>query len=221
MKPVVLDSIPCSLDAEGLADRLRVRSGGRHFEKLVGLIEEAQRLAKPKALYRPVGYQIDGDRVAIDDVVLTSRLLVKNLQSECQAYPFLATCGTELDDWAGTRTGSLERFWVESIKESALEIAVTGCIQHIDENHHPGSLSMMNPGSLQDWPLTEQAKVLAILEEPISVVGVRLTESSMMIPLKTVSGILFPSREGFVNCQYCPREDCSSRRAQRLPDHRS
>jgi hypothetical protein len=42
---------------------------------------------------------------------------------------------------------------------------------------------------------------------------VRLTESMLMIPRKSVSGIFFPSEEGFVACQLCERENCPSRKA--------
>jgi hypothetical protein len=34
-----------------------------------------------------------------------------------------------------------------------------------------------------------------------------------MVPTKSVSGILFPTEDGYANCQLCPRQACPNRRA--------
>jgi hypothetical protein len=44
-------------------------------------------------------------------------------------------------------------------------------------------------------------------------VGVRLTDSCLMMPTKSVSGIRFPTETSFESCQLCPRDDCPGRRA--------
>ena len=43
--------------------------------------------------------------------------------------------------------------------------------------------------------------------------GVELTESFLMRPRKSISGIRFVSNEEFVNCKLCNRENCQGRRA--------
>ena len=43
--------------------------------------------------------------------------------------------------------------------------------------------------------------------------GVRLTDSLLMIPSKSVSGIRFPTEQTFASCQLCPRAGCPSRQA--------
>jgi hypothetical protein len=42
---------------------------------------------------------------------------------------------------------------------------------------------------------------------------VELTDSFLMIPNKTVSGIYFPTERDFRTCQVCHREKCPNRRA--------
>lgn len=71
----------------------------------------------------------------------------------------------------------------------------------------------MNPGSLEDWPLREQHNLFSLLGDSCEAIGVRLTKSAMMVPLKSMSGIEFESGEKFFNCQLCPREKCPGRRA--------
>jgi predicted transcriptional regulator len=71
----------------------------------------------------------------------------------------------------------------------------------------------MSPGSLKDWPIEEQRALFAILGDVEGSIGVRLSESLVMIPSKSLSGIYFPTEVPFYSCQLCPRERCPSRRA--------
>ncbi|MBE0616995.1 MAG: hypothetical protein IH608_03570 [Proteobacteria bacterium] len=41
--------------------------------------------------------------------------------------------------------------------------------------------------------------------------GVRLTDSFLMIPRKSLSGLIFPSERPFVSCRLCDRRDCPGR----------
>ena len=43
--------------------------------------------------------------------------------------------------------------------------------------------------------------------------GVRLTDSFLMVPNKSVSGIFFPAEVTFTSCQLCQRGVCPGRRA--------
>jgi predicted transcriptional regulator len=77
---------------------------------------------------------------------------------------------------------------------------------------------MMNPGSLTDWPLREQRALFSLLGDVQATVGVELTNSLLMVPTKSVSGIFFPAEESFASCQLCPREACPNRRAPYDPE---
>ena len=58
----------------------------------------------------------------------------------------------------------------------------------------------------------------ALLEDGPDRIGVRLLESFLMHPIKTVSGIMFPTEEAFQSCMLCPRQDCPRRRAPYDPE---
>ena len=76
----------------------------------------------------------------------------------------------------------------------------------------------MNPGSLEDWPIQQQTQVFELLGDPLRDVGVRLTDSFLMVPIKSVSGIRYPTETSFESCQLCPREKCTGRRAPYDPE---
>jgi len=214
MESGVLNAIPFQIDLEQLAKQLRIKEGSGHLEKLQKLAEQAQAAGKPKAAYR-MAYieERTDDRVKVNGVVLTSRVLRVNLDSAHRVFPIVATCGREREDRTKGLTNILEKFWADAIKEMALRQAVKWLNQFLGEHFQPGNLSRMNPGSLPDWPLSEQKPLFLILGEGARDIGVRLTDHCLMLPIKSVSGIWFPTEESFESCKLCPREKCPGRRA--------
>ena len=77
----------------------------------------------------------------------------------------------------------------------------------------PGKTATMAPGSLSNWPLPQQRPLFDVLGDVQGIIGVELSDSFLMTPNKSVSGVRFPTEEGFASCQLCPREGCPNRRA--------
>ncbi|MBW2482786.1 MAG: vitamin B12 dependent methionine synthase, partial [Deltaproteobacteria bacterium] len=48
--------------------------------------------------------------------------------------------------------------------------------------------------------------------------GVKLNDSLLMLPAKSISGIYFQAEASFFSCQLCPRQRCESRKAKYDPD---
>jgi len=214
MEMVTLEATPFQIDREQLKKTLRIREGSGLGEKLESLAQEAQRIARPKACYRVAYIESKGeDHLVIEGVRFTSRVLRVNLEKVFRVFPFVATCGLELEEWSKSVAGILEEYWADVIKEMALRSAVKFLHDHLMERYHPGPMSRMNPGSLPDWPLTEQRPLFSILGQSPANIGVHLKESFLMVPVKSVSGIYFPTEERFESCMLCARENCPGRRA--------
>jgi hypothetical protein len=67
---------------------------------------------------------------------------------------------------------------------------------------------------LADWPIEEQAPLFKLLGDVETSIGVQLTDSLLMLPAKSISGIFFPTEISFISCQLCPRKRCESRKAK-------
>lgn len=222
MDTITLDPTDFRLDLDELRKTLRIRPGNSMEADLYRLAEEAEKLARPKALYK-VAYidSKDEEFVTIDGVAFKSRVLRVNLEDVHRVFPYVVTCGRELDEWAQSIDDMLQHFWADAIKEMALRQARAALLAHLKETYRLGQTSAMSPGSLTDWPLQQQRplfRVLGSVEEMgtagfLPAIGVKLTDSLLMIPNKTISGLRFPTEANFESCQLCPRETCPNRRA--------
>ena len=221
MEKYILDNLTFQPDPEIVAKRMRIGPNTPHYGELLACIDSAQAAARPKAMYR-VGY-IDAkgdDWVVIDGIRFTSRVLRVNLDQAHRVFAYLATCGGELQDWAHSLADPLEQYWANGIQEMALRAATQAMSDHIVQHYRPGRTATMAPGSLGEWPLSQQRPLFALLggrdastRDDMEVLGVRLLDSLLMTPTKSVSGIRFPTEERFESCQLCPRPECPGRRA--------
>jgi len=216
----VLDGIPFSLDAESVRKRLRIRGQSATVESMVGdLLEAALPVARPKAMYAVS--RVDDrteNTVEIDGVRFTSKVLRVNLDKANRVFVYVTTCGRELDAITVPSTDLLRAYCLDTIKTMALGAAIRHLTDYLDRRYHPGRMSHMNPGSLGDWPVSQQAQLFSVLGDVEGAIGVTLTEGMAMVPTKSTSGICFPTEVRFESCQLCPMEKCIGRRAPYDPD---
>ncbi len=214
MTTMILKDIPFVLRAESLKSRLRIREGGTAYIRFLALIEEAQKIARPKVMYRPVYIEDRTEEaVKVEGQWFRSRVLSVNLIHAHRIFIFVATCGVELDEWARGQQEVLKAFWADAVKEIAVRTAVKALEAHIETQYHPGQISRQLPGSLEDFPLAEQEVLFALMGDTKAAVGVTMLSSLMMSPSHSVSGIIFPTTENFESCLLCPRYKCPGRRA--------
>ena len=214
MNDIILDKIRFEPDLSLEFKRLHIMEGSQDATDFKYLFKEAQDIANPKAMYRLAYIDTrDETQVIIDGVTLSSRVLRINLDTSQHVFPFLGTCGIEGEDWAKSIKDVFIGYWAEAIKEMALVAALTELESHLTKTFHPGHVSTMSPGSLEDWPISEQVPLFNILGNTKHKIGVQLTDSYLMVPTKSVSGIRFQLNGSFESCQLCPRVNCPNRRA--------
>jgi len=212
----VLDNIPFVLDISSLLDRLHIEPGSGDARDFKALVLAVRTLARPKALYREAFITArDGDTVTIDGVTFRSRTLHANLAAAQRVFPFIATCGIEADAIPLAPGDVLQQFWLDTIKAVLLGASTTHLLDHLERRHQLGKSSSMSPGSgdADTWPIEQQKELFALLGDVKQHIGVRLTDSFLMIPNKTVSGVRFPTEIDFRSCQVCHRTSCPSRSA--------
>ena len=83
----------------------------------------------------------------------------------------------ELEEWSNSISDVFIGYWAEAIKELALYAALEALDTHLKDRFRPGSVSSMSPGSLQDWPISEQKPLFNLMGNTYDKIGVKLTES--------------------------------------------
>jgi hypothetical protein len=210
----VIDSIPVDLDLNNVVRVLRLdrRAGGD--KRARELLAEAASLFRPRAIYRPAFVEAkSADAVTIEGRIFRSRVLRVNLDQVFKVFPYVVTIGPELETTSGRSDDLLRRFYLETLADLALEAVAAEIRTRLARESGFALLASMSPGSLADWPITEQVPLFDLLGGAPAEIGVQLSDSLLMLPRKSISGLFFPSAETFISCRLCARESCPGRKA--------
>ncbi len=212
----VLDRIPIKLELGEVMARLRNRS---EMEPCVrGLLDAVREVARPKAAFAECYVDAKGpDWVSLGGQRFTSPVLRLNLEHEERAFAFVATCGREVDALTVPADDIMKAYCLDVIKRMLATSARDYLERYLLERYALGQASRMAPGELEDWPITQQRELFSLLGDTEKLVGVTLTESCLMVPVKSVSGIVFSTEVKFESCRLCVQRRCEGRRAPYSP----
>jgi hypothetical protein len=216
IKMVSFTEIPFALNTNQLFEYLRIEPGTDRAKEFEDLVNEVRKIGKPKALYKASFIDEKGEEtITLDGVTFTSLALRKNLDSIERVFPYVATCGTEIDDIEIGQGDLQKKIWISFLKGSLLQASMQFLREHLTKRYGVSNLSSMNPGSgdASVWPFEQQRELFSMCGDVEELIGVRLTKSMVLVPDMSVAGILFPTEADFQSCQLCHRENCRFRRA--------
>jgi hypothetical protein len=207
--------IPAKLDIDQVVRRSRLRNNNTRLEDITReLAEKAAAIARPKAIYQVSPASIlDSTTVAVNGVVFTSKILSKLFANLETVYPFVTTIGHELDELPIPSRDMLRNFSLDAIKTVVLVNAVDYLAEYLKKKYDIPYAALMNPGEIQDWPITQQKPLFELFGTEAQKIGVSLTTGGAMKPIKSRSGIIFPNDTGFLSCRFCTQFRCPGRRA--------
>lgn len=211
-----LGDIPFAFDAAALMRQLRIEQGSADAADFQSLVRLALQLGHPKAAWdeRFIDRKT-ADGVVIGGVPFASRTLRHNLDAVERVFPFVATCGKEMDEALPRGSDLLRDYWWDTLKGIMLGAALRHTQEHLRRCFRLGQTATMRPGEgdADTWPIAQQRPLFALLGDVRAAIGVELTDSFLMTPNKTASGILYPTQVGFQGCEVCHRKKCPGRRA--------
>lgn len=133
----VLDKVPFDLELEDVLQKLRLRQRNEGVVETVReLIEMARPVARPKALYEisPVDSK-NGDLLHINGVKFTSRVLRINLDCVDRVFPYVATCGREIDAISFPPDQLMKTYFMDQIKEMVMRSALNYLHLYLTERY--------------------------------------------------------------------------------------
>jgi len=181
-------------------------------------IERATALAEPIALYE-VFDVVPGAPPEVltlsNGQAFQSRLIVHQLASAEQLAVAVCTIGPRVPAAATQAFAdgeSMMGFLLDSAGSLAVGSAARGVIAHLNQLATDRGLKAsfsIAPGSAE-CTLEDQRVVFALL--PTADIGVRLTETLLMVPVKSVSLVVgfgkdLPTGQEHAQCDFCPRKE--------------
>lgn len=213
------------IEPEPLLARVGLEPGteeAKDFSALAGRILDVAEAGLEKGRGGPaaayvrasVDYVGGGGRVVLNGVPFCSTLLAQKVFGAEWVYPQVATCGTGLDAWTETIVNPLERYWADEILRCMLDGICEAVKTDVAGRFGETGLALVGPGSFREWGLEGQEGVFSLIGNAVRDIGVVLRDDLLMRPLKSVSGILLPSRGDGLTEGSCPRAglQCPGRR---------
>lgn len=150
------------------------------------------------------------------DFRIASKRLASELKGVTEFYFFLVTIGGGLEKTATesmSKGNDLKGYLFDRIGSFAVESLAENLEENLRREYgrKGKSVSMRFSPGYCDWPIEEQFALSKILD--FSKAGVRLTESCMMIPQKSISGVIAVGPKGLFKdkkppCYSCDVKDC-------------
>lgn len=215
MEPIILADFAVNVTFSKLIEKLHIEEED-DIELMQEKWDEALTLVKTKAIYKESYIDsITADTVTIEGTTFTSPTLAEKLNSLHRVFAYVVSCGTEIDDWSHKEEDPFLYLWLDMMKELMLYDAERQFQAHIKEKFGISKVAAMCPGSgnLDTWPIEAQGPLFQLIGDVKEKIGVTLTPSFLMLPTKSVSGLLFPTEVDFMTCSLCKREHCPGRQA--------
>lgn len=213
-----------------VAERERISSGSgsgnaRSKREIAAALDDcikiAAHLVKPVIRFSGRGVIGSRERFTLKGPLpLGGGALLSYLGGSTRAYLFLATIGPDLEETATMLMEGgeeLHGYLLDRIGSFAVESLAERFEKDLRAIYRERGMSVsmrFSPGYC-DWPVEEQALLERALD--FTKAGVRLTESCMMIPRKSVSGLVGVGPKGrFLRrrsqCVICDNKECGYRR---------
>jgi hypothetical protein len=198
--------------------------GSEPAPRVAGLVSDhidaAQQLVKPSYSYLVSRVElVYGSSVLLDNgTVFNSEIVAHALKKADDVIVFALTIGNELEDEAArlAREGLiLQATTLETIGSLYTEHLADWLETRIGDLAHVWGRTAsrrFSPGHC-DWDVSQQKQVFRLLRDDCA--GIRLTDSCLMIPRKSISGIIGIGDSDITDynpCTTCDKQDCVGRR---------
>jgi hypothetical protein len=226
----IIENITVKIESKNILKKLgyadETQSSQRINQSIDSLLIKADKLIKTQAVYARVGLsEISGNRIKIDDKFVIASSVLKETLCNCESvFLFIATIGAELESESSKlmrENNSLESLIMDAIGSQAAEALADSLCRTLSDEVKPQGLAVTHPFSpgYCDWNIEEQKILFFVLDG--GEIKVKLTDSCMMIPRKSVSGIIGIGQSESLGkknfpCQNCAKEKCPSRRRGKL-----
>jgi hypothetical protein len=149
-----------------------------------------------------------------DKLLLTDKIIASSLREAETILIFLFTAGIQYEIRSRDlmlHDDQIKGYVVDTLGSIVVELAVDRLRQELEKQLAASSLKMTNPYSpgYCGWPVSDQSKLFSFF--PDGFAGITLSKSSLMTPIKSVSGIIGAgekAKKRAYRCEICDLTTC-------------
>ena len=168
-------------------------------EDLLDQLTEADAM-HPAAAYTEVAVDHAEDScIQCSSTNICSSLFALNCHEGDKVYPCLVTVGKEMDAFAAGLDDPMLSYLQGTLMNLCLDDALLTIAEEILKEHPEKKLMMVKPGVAGICELSEQAGILALLENGAEELGVTVSDRGFLTPGYSSTALLFLSETG-VDC---------------------
>ncbi|QQO09779.1 vitamin B12 dependent-methionine synthase activation domain-containing protein [Breznakiella homolactica] len=209
----ILKDIPWEYPIESFLDEACLSRGSELSGEGRRFAEAVFPLVRPKAVYTDVRADCSDEVLTLNGVSFPGSVLNVLFKDCGRVFPFVVTCGDELESLPLSDFDSLAYYWLDMIKGAVMVQAEEYLRGYVEEKTGKRPLYAINPGSGGDsyWSLRQQKELFMLFPDIRGAIGVTLTDECVMVPNKTTSGIYFTSAVPYTTCSFCTAQFCRDR----------
>jgi hypothetical protein len=196
------------------------------YELIEKYIIECKSIVTPEVAYTIIKnprFSSDKRTLILDQVNFNvERMVYSALKNSSNMAVFISTCGSKVEQLSKQlmkNGNSLEGYIVDLIGSEIAELIANYAHETIAKQAGEFQLNVTNrysPGYC-NWPVSDQKKLFSLLKN--NTCGIQLTPTSLMIPLKSVSGMIGIGRNVKITaykCKLCSDENCILRKINEI-----
>lgn len=193
-------------------------SPGTIMQMIVEALEALTGLAGIRAeynIYTNISPDMGKGTLGVGEIIFnTGKIILSQIRKAEQAALFICTAGQEIGEKSGKlmKEGDLLKGYIYDVIGSEIAESAAGRMQqHLKAGMEEAGLNVSNrfsPGYC-GWDVSEQHKLFSLV--PDNFCGITLTDSALMKPVKSISGIIAIGEEvtyGPYVCNRCDYRDC-------------
>ena len=192
-----------------------------YFSGLFNLFRQKSKIKSGYAYFDSDDVKIFPNTIKIKDQTFeTGKIINRSLREMESVFIITCTIGEEVEKsiWKFFNEGdSLEGYVLDKLASELVELSADYLQSIIEKKANDSGLGISNrfsPGYC-GWPVSDQQKLFSLL--PDNFCGIKLTSSSLMIPIKSISGIIAAGNRVVkkeYECEICDEKFCYKKREQ-------
>jgi hypothetical protein len=208
----IFDDIKVEFDFEKLAASFCLSPDMPEYAEFADLLNAVKPHAAPAALLTEAEIcDKTPERLISSKGEFNSSLLADLTAETEKLFPFIVTCGRTMEDFSADIEDPLQFYWLDSLKEYALEQAFGQVKTGLGEQFPDKKIISMIPTDNSVWKIEELKEIFDVFPpESREKIGVELTEYFYMKPGKTRAGVFFPAASELDICSLCTLKKCNT-----------